>query len=574
MINTFCKKIQAKKINFFILPNSDEFFLEYLPNNQKRIEFLTNFSGSNALCVFATNSKQKHQFFTDGRYILQAKKQLDEKKFAINDMTEISVLNWLEKNAKQGEKVGINPQFFSLNFVKKLKEICEIIFIEEDIVAQIWKNRPSPKNSEIFEHKTEFAGISFEKKIAWLKRIMKNDAIFINNPESICWLLNLRASDVEFSPILACNAIFYKNQKMQLFVDKSRFIDDNFVKKLSKYVEFAKNLNQAKSKSANQTIEIDPNQINYAIYQALKQSFAIVEKTNPILQKKAIKNATEIKNAIKAHQIDGVAVTKFLHWLENSKKTDELSAEAKMLEFRQKSKEFHYPSFRTISGFASNGAIIHYSANEESNKKFTKNQLYLIDSGGQYSQGTTDITRTVAIGKISQEIKHNFTLVLKGHIALATAKFNDKTPCQKLDFLARKFLLKEKKDYAHGTGHGVGSFLSVHESPPSISKRSINSSLKAGMIVSNEPGFYQNDEYGIRIENLVLVKQNKDSLYFETITLAPIDHNLIEFEILTKKERLWLKKYHEKIYKDIKENLETAEIAWLDKIVKKFQKSA
>lgn len=596
------EKLQENQIDFYILPNSCEFFLEYLPKSEKRIEFLTDFSGSNAALIL--NKKQSF-FLTDSRYLLQAKNQID-KNFQIVDMSSKSTLQIIKENAKKSQKIAIHSKLVSINFITNLKKLekkigFKIIFLELDFVDEIWQKKPQKPNSKIFHHKIEFSGVESCKKIINLSKEIKKDAYFLANCESICWLLNIRASDIEYSPLLISYSIIYKNNEIDIFIDKKRLekacfsgLEINFLDKISDFSKIKLNAKNKKPKiniinpkyfekrmefikNFTNSIEIDKNSVNFYIFQLLKsQKIEIYQRQNPILIKKAVKNKVEIQNFVKAHKIDGLAMVKFLSWLENSiknnEKIDELLCEEKLLEFRKKSSDFHYPSFRSISAFGANGAIVHYSATSKTNKKFDKNSLYLIDSGGQYNQGTTDITRTIAIHKTSEEMRENFTLVLKGHIAFATAKFNEKTPLNKLDFLARQFLLKQGKDFGHSTSHGVGSFLSVHENPPSIGKKSVKSGLKAGMVLSNEPGFYLENQYGIRIENLVLVKKIKGFLTFQTLTLAPIDINLILVEILTENEKKWLKNYHKKIFETLKNDLDIASKAYLEGIYDFYKK--
>lgn len=595
------KKLQQKRVDFLILNNSDQFFLEYIPNCEKRIEFLTGFSGSNAVLLLSSEQKlsQNSKFFTDSRYLIQAKQQIDNKIFEIIDMAEQSLFSWLENNIKKQQKIAILAKLFSLNSYQKLQKLAkekqfEIICLDNEFVDDLWFEQEKQSNSKIFHHKIEFSGEESTKKLLNITKNLKNDAYFLANSESICWLLNIRASDVEYSPLLACYAIIYKNNEIDIFIDKKRLEEDcfsgfeiKFFDKISELNNHQKNnqdklrinvinpdLFQERIKHLQQNIKsigIDENSTNFWVYNLLKQAkINIINEKNPILLNKAIKNKVEIKNMIKAHEIDGLALTKFLFWLEkateNNEIIDELICEEKILEFRKKNHDFYYPSFRSISSFAENGAIVHYASSQKTNKKFDKNSLYLLDSGGQYNQGTTDVTRTVAINQPNAEMKHNFTLVLKGHIALATSEFDEKTTGDQLDFLARQFLLKENKNYGHSTGHGVGSFLSVHEGPVSIGPKSKLSTFKAGMILSNEPGFYLENKYGIRIENLVLVKKQQDKFFFETLTLAPININLIETNILTDSEKNWLKNYHKKIYDALKPDLTSEESLWLEKI--------
>jgi len=574
------KKILAsQKIDHFILPNSDEFFLEYLPENQKRIQYLSGFTGSNATIIIGKN---KHQFFTDGRYILQAKQELNLSDYKIFNIATTPLFSWIKDNVKKSETIAIDAKLLSINFVRALQKIVDesaakLVFIDENPVDKIWKSRPQPQSSKIFFHDLPYSG---EDSLAKRKKIISNlttDAILFNRPESVCWLLNIRAADIEFTPLLAACAILFKDGKVDLFVDENRL--DNKTKAKLKNVNLVHpsgvNLRLSSLRKKLKEIQIDPSATNFWLYKIISDNFKVIEKQDPALTLKACKNKTEISGAIKSHEIDGLAVTKFLFWVEKKQGTiDELQAEQKLLKLRQQHQDFLYPSFRSISSFASNGAVIHYHSSPATNKKISGNSLYLIDSGGQYPQGTTDITRTIAIGKPTAEMINDFTLVLRGHIALAMAKFPCGTTGVQLDALARAPLWLAGKDYDHGTGHGVGSFLSVHEGPCSISKRG-SAELLPGMILSNEPGFYKENAYGIRIENLMLVEKCSDNgfLSFRTLTLAPIDPNLINFKLLSASHKKWLNNYHKKIYIIYKNNLSALEREWLRHIKNIFKKA-
>ncbi len=574
------KILKENKIDYFILPNNDEFSLEYLPQREKRIEFLTGFNGSNAIVII--KNKGKNAFFTDGRYILQAKEQLARKYFDIFDLSQKSLIKYLVENAKENQNIAIDGKLHSAKQANLIKGHIEALkanltILKENPLDKIWENRPQISQNPVFLFKSKYSGQKVNDKIIQtLKNLHKNsDALLLNCPASINWLLNIRSSDIECTPLAVCYCILYKNGKIDLFLEEKRC--DKEVKKYFKNNKIniinPKQLeNSLKSlKNKVKTIELDDNNMNFAIFNLLnKEKIEIITKDNPILALKAIKNEIEIKNNIIAHEKDGLALTKFLFWLENQKNNDELTASEQLLEFRKLDKDFIYPSFDTISSFGANGAIIHYKANKKTNKKFTKNNLYLVDSGGQYYQGTTDITRTILIGKAKKEHIENFTRVLKGHIAIARTKFPLGTKGSQLDILARNFLWQDFKDYAHGTGHGVGQFLSVHESPPGISKT--GSELKENMILSNEPGYYEDGKYGIRIENLMVIikSKNKNFLEFRTLSLAPIDYRLINFKMMTYPEKKWLKEYHNEIYKKLSIKLEKNGKAWLKELCQKY----
>lgn len=573
-------KLKQLEIDYFLVPNSDQFFLEFLPERQRRVKFLTGFEGSNAFLII---SEQKSYFFTDGRYLLQAANEINCSEFEIVDISLTSPIAKLEQISKAGQKIALDPKLHNVKFVKKVKDLAHnnnfsYYFFKLNPVDQIWNSdkinktelkKPDLPVIKVVNHPKRYAGIAKKDKIKKLLNYYQEDAILISESESICWLFNIRCHGaVQYSPILPCYAILYRDGNYDFFLDYDGSCDPlafyQAKKFNNRYARF-----RIKPSQEFTSIAIDPRQTNQAIYQGLLDSGKKVKfKNNEIINLKAVKNEVEVKNFIKAHEVDGLALTKFLCWLdaavESGKVVDELSAEEKLLEFRSQDPSFIYDSFRSISGFAENGAVIHYHASKKTNKKFKKGSLYLIDSGGQYQCGTTDVTRTVAIGEPTNEMKKDFTNVLKGHIAIALSKFDKDTSGAELDIKGRRYLLKDGKDYAHGTGHGVGSYLSVHEGPCSISKYAKNSFFKEGMVVSNEPGYYLEGCYGIRIENLVLVKKDsKKSLCFDTLTLVPIDPRLVMIEELTLSDKKWLKSYHDKILFKYKSKLNDGELTWM-----------
>jgi Xaa-Pro aminopeptidase len=570
-LKTFLKE---QKIDFFLLPNSDEFFSEYLPESEKRIEFLTGFTGSNATVIFGQN---KSYFFTDGRYTLQAKNQLDAAEFEIINMAEKSVISWINSTIKKAEKLALDPKLVSVNFVENIA--VEKIFLSENPLNKIWKNRPQNSSSNIFVLSENLCGLDSISKRKIITKNLEADALVITRPENLCWLLNIRASDIEFNPLCLAYAILFKSGKVELFLDEKRcekleLSDVNIVQ------SDCFDLRISALKKEVKKIQFDFSSTNYWLYSEFKKNnFELISKSDPIEILKAQKNAVEISGMKKSHEADGIALTKFLFWLEKSLKSgveiDEIKAAEKLLELRGQNKNFLYPSFATISSFASNGAIIHYHATEKTNKIIKGDSLFLLDSGGQYFGaefcGTTDVTRTIAIGNPTPEMIENFTRVLKGNIALSRAKFPRGTSGAQLDSLARNFLWLAGKDYEHGTGHGVGAFLAVHEGPCGISKRS-HQPLLEGMILSNEPGFYKAGEYGIRVENLMLVEEfDEKFLRFKTLTLAPIDPALIDFKMMTYPEKKWLKEYHETVFEAVKSSLNEEETVWLKNLIERFR---
>jgi Xaa-Pro aminopeptidase len=554
--------------DYFLLPNSDEFFSEYLPQNQKKIEFICGFTGSNATIIFG---QKKSYFFTDGRYILQAKQQLDLNEFEIINIADKSIISWLKEFVGASQNLALDPKLLSKNFVDECEVfLSKITFLQKNPIDEIWIDKPAPNSSQVFSCPLNLVGEDFEQKKSKLLSNFVSDGIFISKPENLNWLLNIRSDDVEFTPLFLAQALVFKNGKLIIFGDEERFENINLenveIVSKQKFEEYFKIFSAQKI-----TIQIDKRTTNYWACEVFeKNNIKFFHKNCPIEILKAVKNTQEIIGAEKSHYHDAVALVRFLFWLYDSQKKhqiiSEISAQEKLLELRKKSNHFLYPSFETISGFESNGAIIHYRSTAQTNKEFLGNSLYLFDSGGQYFGddfcGTTDVTRTIAIGKPRDEMIEDYTRVLKGHIALARIKFPRGTSGAQLDILARSYLWNVGKNYDHGTGHGVGSFLSVHEGPCSISKNS-HQALQVGMILSNEPGFYKEGEYGIRLENLMLVTEfDEKFLCFKTLTLAPFDFSLIDFKMLTYPEKKWLAEYHQNILRTIGEELNYQELSW------------
>ena len=568
--------LRANELDYFIQPNCDEFFSEYLPNYAKRIEFLTNFTGSNAIIIIG---QKKSYFFTDGRYIIQASNQIDLDEFEVINLAQISIGNFIEQITSEDNKIAIDGKLFTIDFVNKLQKLCnqksvELVILENNPIDNIWTNQPKKPDSAVYFCDNKFIGKNSSKKRQEIVKQVKGEAILITDPQNLCWLLNIRASDVDYTPILLSYGLLHKNGKIDIFFDEER-LSDEYSNNLQDVNIYSENLmiNKVKNLVDNvKTIQVDFSTTNYWLFNNLKKlKINIINERDPIFLAKSIKNDHEVLGIKKAHEIDGLALTKFLFWLEKTIKddleVDEITASKKILEFRQQHQDFIYPSFATISSFASNGAIIHYQPNQNTNKEIKGNSLYLIDSGGQYcgdhAFGTTDVTRTILVGQENDEMIENFTRVLKGHIALARAKFPKGTNGAQLDVLARFHLWQAGLNYDHGTGHGVGCFLSVHEGPCGIGKN-YNQELLPNMIISNEPGYYKSGEYGIRIESLLLVKEFDDNfLGFETLTLAPIDLNLVDFTMLTYPEKKWLTEYHQRIYKVFEDNLDNQQKVWL-----------
>lgn len=552
--------LKLHNLDYYIVPLSDEYLNEYPPAHLMRLKWLTGFTGSSGLLLI---SQDEAIFFTDGRYIIQAENELDNNIYKIFNLANKQPWQYLSEAQNTKLKVGYNPALFSFNNIARYSDI-NLVAIKDDLVDKLWLDKQI-NLSKVDIHEIEYAGQSHEDKISNIANQLAVDNVdyaIITALDSICWLLNIRGRDIANTPFVVSQAIISKEPKLYFFVDESR-LDDDTINHLGDLVIInpTKSIDGFIKNLTNKNVLLDKNNSPYSFFLALNDAHAnIISKDDPCLLPKACKNEIELENMRNCHLTDGIALTKFLKYIDeypDKLKLCELTASQKLLEFRKESNEFIEPSFDTIAGFGANGAIIHYRVDKESNKKFTNNNLFLVDSGGQYKKGTTDVTRTIAIGKPSLEHIKNFTLVLKGHIALATAIFPKGTTGSQLDVLARQFLWENGLDYDHGTGHGVGSFLSVHEGPQRISKFANNVALEIGMIISNEPGYYKKDEYGIRIENLVEVvkadvgEKGREFLKFDTLTKAPIDLKLVDFSMLSKSEINWLETYHTNVEEDL-----------------------
>ena len=556
-INFLRKNFKRYNIDGYIVPKNDDYFTEYSKIN--RLKIISNFSGSAGLAVIL---KKDNFLFTDGRYTLQS--QIESgKNFKIVNFEEL--LNCrLFKNLK----LGIDPKLFTYRQIKKyFLKYNKIKFIKENLIDQI-ERKKIDNSSKFYFLSKKITGESSNSKIIkiinYLKK-SKSDFIFISAPENVAWVLNIRGSDVPNSPIPNCRLLISKTKKIFL-ISKLKKCKKLFKNNILKYHQFidVKELPKKILDLKGKNFIIDRNSCSIYYEDIIKSKFKILNKDDPIYSLKSIKNKIEIDNMKKAHIADGVALTKFLYWIKNinKKKISEIDAQNKLEKFRKMNKNFLYPSFDTIAGSGKNGAIIHYRANKKNCRTIEKKDIFLCDSGGQYKYGTTDVTRTICFSKPSNHIKNIFTYVLKGHIAVATTNLKKDNIGKNIDQRARKYLKLNKLDYAHGTGHGVGFFLNVHEGPQSISK--INQvKIKEGMILSNEPGYYKKDRFGIRIENLIYVKKIKQKIFFENLTLAPIEKDLINFKLLNSSEKEYLFRYHFNIYSNISKYLSLKERKWL-----------
>ena len=556
-INRLKKKFKKYGIDGYVIPKNDEYFTEYSKIN--RLKIISNFSGSAGLAVILKN---KNYLFTDGRYTIQSEIE-SGKNFKILSYEKIINCK-LFKNLK----LGLDPKLFTYEQIKKyFLNQNQIKFISNNLIDEI-KTKKINKEIPFFSLKDNIVGENRRSKINkitnYLKR-KKTDNLFITAPENVAWILNIRGCDGPNSPIPNCRLIINKSKKIWLITESKK------AKKLIQQKIINKNqlidindLHKKKLLKNGNSFIIDNKSCSIFFENIIKSKFKITNREDPIYFLKAIKNKTEINNMINSHILDGVALTKFIYWIKNINKKNitEVDAQIKLEQFRKKNKNYLYPSFDTIAGSGENGAIVHYRAKKGNCKFIKKNDIFLCDSGGQYKYGTTDVTRTLCFSKPKQHIKNIYTKVLKGHIAVATTNLITSNTGKKIDKRARRYLNKSNLDYAHGTGHGVGFFLNVHEGPQSISKFN-NIKIKQGMILSNEPGYYKKGKFGIRIENLVYVKKIRNKIFFENLTLAPLEKDLINFNLLTKLEKNYLFKYHLNVYSKISNFLNIKERKWL-----------
>ena len=558
MINFIKKFINHNNLDGYIVPKNDNYFTEYSKINN--LAKVTNFTGS---AGFALILKDKNFLFVDGRYTLQANKQSGIK-FKVMEVPYI----W-PKNIPNIEnyKIGFDPKLFTqLTIEKYFGGKIKLIPIGFN-----FPNKVKYKEKKIFKLNLTVVGENSTSKIKKVKKYLEKKKInylYSSAGENVNWLLNIRGNDLPNSPLVNCKLLIPNKGKLYLFINLKKI--PNWIKKEFKNIILCEEESLFKiiSNLKNGSFCIDKNTCSIFEQEIINSKFNIRHHIDPIYELKSIKNKIEIKNTLKAHKEDGVALTKFLYWFKNNKKKiTEERIEKKLQKFRQKSENYLYPSFDTIAGSGPNGAIIHYKSSHETNRTINKNDILLIDSGGQYRWGTTDVTRTVCLGKVKNKIKNNFTRVLKGHIAVATCNLKIKFNGHLIDKLARQYLKKVGLNYSHGTGHGVGYFLNVHEGPQSISLNN-KIKLKKGMIISNEPGYYLKDSYGIRIENLIYIDSEKNNLIFKNLTLAPIDLDMINFKMMNKKERKYLFEYHLNVYSQLSRYLNNAEKKWLINLIK------
>jgi len=570
--------MKEQGLDGFIVPSADEHQCEYPPPHARRLEWLTGFSGSAGIALVLQDGAV---VLTDGRYIIQIKQQVDSKLYDTGNIVKTGAGDWLKENAGAGQVIGYDPWLHAPQQIARWQKKCgDVVLkpVEGNLIDAIWEDQPEKPCAPVEIFPDSIAGLSFVRKQTIVAESVKKagaSAAVLTLPDSVCWLLNVRGGDVDYTPLVLSYAILYADEgRVDWFVEPEK-ISSEIKKHLGGKVQICPpaDLSDAIDKLSERKVLLDFMRSPVWFKARLEESGAeVIDHKDPCILPKACKTKEEQAAIEQAHIRDGVALVKFLAWLDEEApkgNLTELDVVRKLEGFRKEDESYKGPSFATIAGFGPNGAVIHYKATEETNLEIKPPGLLLVDSGGQYPDGTTDITRTVVIGKPTQDMCVNFTRVLKGHIAVAMARFPEGTLGVQIDALARQSLWNAGLDYAHGTGHGVGCYLQVHEEAAGISPRG-KDAFKPGMLISNEPGYYEEGAYGIRIESLVLVEEeghceNTDTnmLRFKTVTLAPIDHVLIVADMLSAEEKKWLNNYHAHVASVLCSMLDKYTAAWL-----------
>lgn len=566
-------------ISACIVPGTDPHASEYIADYWKEREWISGFDGSAGTVALTLDNAG---LWTDSRYFLQGKEQLagsgiELMKQGLPDTPEI--IQWLVAELKPGEKVAVNAQFFSVNAYASMKNELSangIQLVSADLIAEVWTDRPALPLKPFYVFDSKYTGKTAKEKLSALRSELSKsnaDYMVLSALDDIAWLYNIRGNDVTYNPVVIAYSIV-SSQHATLFIDEAKLTPETAAYLTAEGVETAPYLSvydALKAIPTGKAILIDGAKLNQSLNEAIPLNTPKRNQMSPVFKLKSIKNAVEVEGIREAMIKDGVALTRFFIWLENNLAAGnltEMSISDKLFEFRSQQENLMGESFGTIAGYNAHGAIVHYRATETSDATLKPEGILLLDSGGQYLNGTTDITRTIALGEPTREQKSDFTLVLKGHIALAMAIFPSGTRGSQLDILARKALWDMGLNYGHGTGHGVGHFLNVHEGPQSIRMDENPTILQPGMIISNEPGMYRTGEYGIRTENLIHVipavsNEFGDFLEFETLTLFPIDRNLIEIMLIDERESEWIDDYHKRVFESLAPRLTTEEQDWL-----------
>jgi Xaa-Pro aminopeptidase len=577
----FREELVRRKLTGFVVPRADQQQNEYVPSSEERLAWLTGFTGSAGMAIVLPNEAA---LFVDGRYTLQAGRQVDGKAWTIEPLVEPPPESWLARHLKSGDRLGYDPWLQTTAAAERLASACakagaELVAVDSNPVDSIWTERPSPPLAQVSVHGIRFAGETEADKLARIRTEIGKvgaDALVLSDSHAVAWTFNIRGADVAHTPLPLSYALVPKDGRPVIFIDHRKLSNST-----RDHLEQSADVREPDALTAELTalgergarVALD----NATAADALNRLIAsaggnVVRGSDPVSLLKAIKNATEIEGTRAAHRRDAVALARFLSFIDREAPKDtltEIDTVEALETFRRETGALKDVSFPTIAGAGPNGAIVHYRVTRKSNRRILRGDLLLIDSGAQYEDGTTDVTRTIAVGEPTAEMRDRFTRVLRGHIAIAHAIFPDGATGAQLDSFARQFLWQAGLDFEHGTGHGVGSYLSVHEGPARISKLG-TTPLKRGMILSNEPGYYKTDAYGIRIENLELVVAadiagaERPMNGFEALTLAPIDRRLIEAGMLSAAEREWLDVYHARVAREVRAQLDDATRAWLD----------
>ncbi|MDI5830112.1 aminopeptidase P family protein [Shewanella xiamenensis] len=570
-------------LDAFIIPRADEYLGEYVPEHNERLYWATDFTGSAGMAIVL---KDKAAIFTDGRYTVQVRLQVDANLFSYESLTDTPQIEWLCDTLPAGSRVGFDARLHTLAWFENAKATLakaqiELVAVEQNPIDKHWQNRPAPSSAAVTLFSNESAGKTSLQKRTEIGALVKKagaDVALIAALDSFCWLLNIRGNDVPRLPVVLGCALLHANGDMQLFTDLSK-LPEGIEEHVGAGVSFNSEAALADTLASLQGVKLlaDPNSANaWAQNLARDAGAKLIAGIDPVSLPKAQKNAAELAGMRASHIRDGVAVSRFLAWLDAEVAANRLHDEAtladKLESFRLEDPKYREPSFDTISAAGANAAMCHYNHNNGTPAMMTMNSIYLVDSGAQYLDGTTDVTRTIAIGEVSDEQKKMVTLVLKGHIALDQARYPKGTTGQQLDAFARQYLWQHGFDYDHGTGHGVGHFLSVHEGPQRIGKNLNAIALMPGMVLSNEPGYYRADSFGIRLENLVVVQHcealkgaEREMYEFDALTLIPMDARLIDKSLLTQGEIDWFNAYHQKVFNTLSPLMSGSELEWLTK---------
>jgi Xaa-Pro aminopeptidase len=577
----FREELVRRKLTGFVIPRADQQQNEYVAPSEERLAWLTGFTGSAGLAVVLTHEAA---VFVDGRYTLQAAKQVDTRAWAVESLIEPPPESWLSAHLKPGDRLGFDPWLHTFAAAERLSAACvkagaELVAVESNPVDAVWHDRPPPPIAPVAIHSLQYAGIAEAEKLTQIRSEIGKlgaDALVLSDSHAVAWTFNIRGGDVAHTPLPLSYALVPKDGRPTVFIDHRKLANltrDHLEQSADVRGPDALTPTLMALAKSGAAIALDNATAAEALSRLITSAGGKpVRGNDPVTLLKAVKNATEIAGTRTAHRRDAVALARFLAWVDReapSGKLTEIDAVEALETFRRDTGALKDVSFPTISGTGPNGAIVHYRVTRKSNRRIARGDLLLIDSGAQYEDGTTDVTRTMAVGEPTQEMRDRFTRVLRGHIAIARAVFPDGTTGAQLDTLARQYLWAAGIDFEHGTGHGVGSYLSVHEGPARISKLG-TTPLKRGMILSNEPGYYKTDGFGIRIENLELVVAvdiagaEKQMNAFETLTLAPIDRRLIDATMLSTDELDWLNAYHARVRAEVRPALDDATKAWLD----------